>query len=79
MLDFAIAAEELTRVDVNVPRPCWGSGLGLQPVDPTRNAGAEERLLRPFVEDQEGDLLASYAFTDVAGGANFDSLTRPPE
>ena len=33
----------------------------------------KERFLRPFADDPEGDLLASYAFTDVAGGANFDS------
>ena len=33
----------------------------------------KERFLRPFAEDPEGDLLASYAFTVVAGGANFDS------
>jgi alkylation response protein AidB-like acyl-CoA dehydrogenase len=73
MLDFAIAAEELTRVDVNVPTTLLGSGLGLQPVIQHGTPEQKERLLRPFVEDQEGDLLASYAFTDVAGGANFDS------
>ena len=69
MLDFAIAAEELTRVDVNVPTTLLGSGLGLQPVIQHGTPEQKERLLRPFVEDQEGDLLASYAFTDVAGGA----------
>jgi alkylation response protein AidB-like acyl-CoA dehydrogenase len=73
MLDFAIAAEELTRVDVNVPTTLLASGLGLQPVIQHGTPEQKERLLRPFVEDQEGELLASYAFTDVAGGANFDS------
>jgi nitroalkane oxidase len=73
MLDFAIAAEELTRVDVNVPTTLLASGLGLQPVIQFGTAEQKERFLRPFADDPEGDLLASYAFTDVGGGANFDS------
>ncbi len=72
-VDFAIAAEELTRVDVNVPTTLLGSGLGLQPIIQHGTSEQKERLLRPFVEDSDGELLASYAFTDVAGGANFDS------
>ena len=73
MLDLAIAAEELTRVDVNVPTTLLATGLGLQPVIQHGTPEQKERFLRPFTEDPEGDLLASYAFTDVAGGANFDS------
>ena len=73
MLDFAIAAEELTCVDVNVPTTLLGSGLGLQPVIQYGTPEQKERFLRPFADDPEGDLLASYAFTDVGGGANFDS------
>src|ERR1700749_2127738 len=73
MLDFAIAAEELTRVDVNVPTTLLGSGLGLQPVIQYGSPEHKEPFLRPFADDPEGDLLASYPFTDVAGGANFDS------
>jgi alkylation response protein AidB-like acyl-CoA dehydrogenase len=73
MLDFALAAEELARVDVNVPTTLLGSGLGLQPVIQFGTPEQKERFLRPFAEDPEGELLASYAFTDVAGGANFDS------
>ena len=73
MVDFAIAAEELSRVDINVPTTLLASGLGLQPIIQHGTPEQKERLLRPFVEDSEGDLLASYAFTDVAGGANFDS------
>ena len=59
MLDFAIAAEELTRVDVNVPTTLLATGLGLQPVIQHGTAEQKERLLRPFVEDQDGELLAS--------------------
>ncbi|MEP7022418.1 MAG: acyl-CoA dehydrogenase family protein [Actinomycetota bacterium] len=73
MLDFALAAEELARVDVSVPTTLLASGLGLQPVIQFGTPEQKERFLRPFTEDTEGDLLASYAFTDVAGGANFDS------
>lgn len=77
MLDLAIAAEELTCVDVNVPTTLLATGLGLQPVIQFGTPEQKERFLRPFADDPEGDLLASYAFTDVAGGANFDSRTRP--
>jgi nitroalkane oxidase len=73
MLDFAIAAEELSRIDVNVPTTLLGSGLGLQPVIQHGTPEQKERFLRPFADDSGGDLLASYAFTDVGGGANFDS------
>jgi alkylation response protein AidB-like acyl-CoA dehydrogenase len=73
MLDLAIASEELSRVDVNVPTTLLGSGLGLQPVIQFGTTEQKERLLRPFADDAEGDLLASYAFTDVGGGANYDS------
>jgi nitroalkane oxidase len=73
MLDLAIAAEELTCVDVSVPTTLLGSGLGLQPVIQYGSPEQKERFLRPFADDPEGDLLASYAFTDVGGGANFDS------
>ena len=73
MLDLAIASEELSRVDVNVPTTLLGSGLGLQPVIQFGTPEQKERLLRPFADDAEGDLLASYAFTDVGGGANYDS------
>jgi alkylation response protein AidB-like acyl-CoA dehydrogenase len=73
MLDFALAAEELTRVDVNVPTTLLATGLGLQPVIQYGTDEQKERLLRPFTLDDQGDLLAAYAFTDVDGGANFDS------
>lgn len=73
MLAFAIAAEELARVDVNVPTTLLASGLGLQPIIQFGTAEQRRRFLRPFVDDVDGSLLASFAFTDVGGGANFDS------
>ncbi len=73
MLDLAIAAEELSRVDLNVPTTMLGMGLALYPVIHYGTPEQKERFLRPFTDDTEGDLLAAFAFTDVAGGANFDS------
>lgn len=73
MIDLAIAAEELSRVDLNVATTMLGSGLGLQPILQYGTHEQKKRLLKDFAEDAEGDLLASFAFTDVAGGANFDS------
>src|SRR6266446_7423915 len=73
LVDFAIAAEELARVDINVPTTLLGSGLGLQPVIQFGDAAQRKRFLQPFVDDEDGALLASFAFTEVAGGANFDS------
>ncbi len=73
LVDFAIAAEELARVDVNVPTTLLGSGLGLQPVIQFGDAAQRKLFLQPFVDDEDGALLASFAFTEVAGGANFDS------
>jgi nitroalkane oxidase len=73
LLDLAIAAEELSRVDVNVPTTWLGNGLALYPIIRYGSPEQKERFLRPFVDDSEGELLAALAFTEVTGGANFDS------
>jgi len=73
LVDIAIAAEELSRVDVNVPTTMLAHGLALYPIIHYGTPEQKEHFLRPFTEDAEGDLLAAFAFTDVAGGANFDS------
>jgi nitroalkane oxidase len=72
MVDLALAAEELTRVDVNVPTTLLACGLALYPVIHYGTPDQKERLLRPFTNDPAGDLLAAFAFTDVGGGANYD-------
>jgi len=77
MLDFALAAEELARVDTNVPTTLLATGLGLQPIIRCATSAQQARFLRDFAADEEGELLASFAFTDVAGGANYDS-NEPP-
>lgn len=77
MIDFALAAEELTRVDTNVPTTLLATGLGLQPIIQFGTHEQKSRFFRDFAADEDGELLASFAFTDVAGGANYDS-NQPP-
>jgi nitroalkane oxidase len=72
-IEFALAAEELTRVEVGVPTTLLGHGLALQPVIQFGTPEQKERFLRPFTEDATGDRLACFAFTEASGGANFDS------
>jgi len=78
MVDFAIAAEELTRIDVNVPTTLLGTGLGLQPVIAFGTAEQRRRFLTPFVEDADGERLASFAFTEVGGFRKLLHSRRQP-
>lgn len=70
-LDFALAAEELTTVDVNIPSALFGTGLCVKPVAMFGTEEQQKRLLTDFAED--GTRLGALAFTEVTGGANFDS------
>lgn len=70
-LDFALAAEELAAVDVNVPTALLGTGLGLHAVLHHGTEAQKQRFLPDFVED--GSRLAALAFTEVTGGANYDN------
>jgi alkylation response protein AidB-like acyl-CoA dehydrogenase len=70
-LDFALAAEELAAVDVNVPSTLLGTGLGVKPIIYFGTQDQKQRFLPDFVED--GTKLAALAFTEVTGGANFDA------
>jgi alkylation response protein AidB-like acyl-CoA dehydrogenase len=71
-LDFALAAEEMAAVDVNVASTLLATGLGLEPI---MNFGTEEQKRQFLGEilEKPGDRLAAFAFTEVTGGANFDS------
>ena len=71
VLDFAIAAEELAAVDINVPTTMLGTGLGMEPI---LSAGTDEQKRRFIGEilESPADRLAAFAFTEVRGGANFD-------
>lgn len=77
MVDLALASEELCRVEISVPSTLLCTGLGLQPIIQYGTHEQKEKFLRDFANDTEGDLLAAFAFTDVAGGANYDS-NEPP-
>ncbi|MDH4574063.1 acyl-CoA dehydrogenase family protein [Salinicola acroporae] len=70
-LDFALAAEELTTADVNVPSALLATGLGLHALVHHGSQEQQQRFLPDFAED--GSRLASLAFTEVTGGANYDS------
>jgi alkylation response protein AidB-like acyl-CoA dehydrogenase len=70
-LDFALAAEELTAVDINVPTTLLGTGLGLEPLLGYGTDEQKRRFLPAFTE-RPGDCLAAFAFTEVTGGSNYD-------
>jgi alkylation response protein AidB-like acyl-CoA dehydrogenase len=70
-LDFAIAAEELTAVDINVPTTVLATGLGLEPLIRFGSEEQKARFLPDFIENP-ADRLAAFAFTDVGGGSGFD-------
>lgn len=69
-VDFALAAEELAGVDVNVPNALLATGLALQPVLRHGTAAQKKKFLSDFLAD--GSRLAAFAFTEFGGGANFD-------
>jgi len=69
-LQFALACEELARVDVNVPSAILGTGLGVYPVIKGGTPEQKERFLRPFTGSEPR--LAAIAYSEAAGAANFD-------
>ncbi|MBR1225154.1 acyl-CoA dehydrogenase family protein [Bradyrhizobium sp. AUGA SZCCT0176] len=70
VVDLALATEELAAVDINVPTALVATGLGLEPLMRFGTLTQKKRFLPDFIED--GSRLAAFAFTEVAGGANFD-------
>ena len=71
-LAFVLAAEELARVDINTPTAVLATGLGLQPIIHFGTPEQKEKFLRPFTDSEPR--LAAFGFTEVTGGANFDSV-----
>jgi nitroalkane oxidase len=71
-LDFALAAEELAAVDVNVPSTLLGNGLCVKPVVMFGTEEQKRRFIPDFIED--GTRLGALAFTEVTGGANYDAV-----
>ena len=72
VLDFALAAEELASVDINVPTTILAPGLGMEPILGFGTDDQKRRFIGEILESP-GDRLAAFAFTEVTGGANFDS------
>ncbi len=70
-LDFALAAEEMTAVDVNVPTTLLATGLGMEPILGFGNEQQKKKWIGKILEDP-AERLAAFAFTEVSGGANFD-------
>ena len=70
-LDFALAAEELTAVDINVPTTLLATGLGMEPI---LGFGTDEQKRRWIGEilEKPGERLAAFAFSEASGAANFD-------
>ncbi|MER6082622.1 acyl-CoA dehydrogenase family protein [Streptomyces sp. NPDC001833] len=69
-VQFALACEELARVDINAPTAVLGTGLGVHPIITAGTHEQKERFLTPFVAG--GPALGAIAFTEAAGGANYD-------
>lgn len=76
-LDYAVAAEELAKVDLGVPATILANGLALAPLIYFGSKEQKRKWLTAYCEGQEaadGPYLATYGFTDIDGAANFDSL-----
>jgi alkylation response protein AidB-like acyl-CoA dehydrogenase len=71
-LAFAVAAEELTRVDINVPTTLLASGWRFNRCCVLGTPEQKRRFLPDFLDDASCP-LASFAFTETTGGANFDT------
>ncbi|MEU6147739.1 acyl-CoA dehydrogenase family protein [Streptomyces sp. NPDC047081] len=69
-LQFALACEELARVDINTPSAVLGTGLGVYPILIAGTAEQKKRFFAPFLDGSPA--LGAIAFTEAAGGANFD-------
>lgn len=71
VLDFAVAAEELAAVDINVPTAILATGLGMEPIKGFGTDEQKRKFIGEILEDP-ANRLAAFAFTEVAGGANYD-------
>lgn len=70
-LEFALAAEELAAVDINVPTTLLVTGVGLEPLLHFGTEQQKRRFTAEILEDPV-ERLAAFAFTEATGGSNFD-------
>jgi alkylation response protein AidB-like acyl-CoA dehydrogenase len=76
-LDYAVAAEELVKVDLGFPSTVLANGLALAPLIYFGNEQQKRKWLTAYCEGQDaedGPYLATYGFTDIDGAGHFDSL-----
>jgi alkylation response protein AidB-like acyl-CoA dehydrogenase len=71
VVDFALASEELSAVDINVPTTLLGTGLGMEPILGYGTDEQKRKWIGEILEKPE-ERLAAFAFTEVTGGSNFD-------
>lgn len=71
LLDMVITGEELSTGDVSVTCSLFSTGLGLYPIAIAGDANQRQRFLTPFLGDT-GTPMASLAFSEAGGSANFD-------
>jgi nitroalkane oxidase len=76
IVDFALVAEEFIAVDVNVSLTQFAVMPGLTPL---LIAGSPEQVQQhlPRFLEPTGAPLASFAFSEPGGSANFDARPRP--
>ena len=76
-LDYAVASEELVKVDLGVPATILANGLALAPLIYFGTETQKRKWLTEYCNGQDaedGPYLCTYGFTDADGAANFDSL-----
>jgi alkylation response protein AidB-like acyl-CoA dehydrogenase len=71
VVDFALASEELSAIDINVPTTLLGTGLGMEPILGFGSDEQKRKWIGEILEKPE-ERLAAFAFTEVTGGSNFD-------
>ena len=78
LVGAALVVEELTAVDVNVPLTLMSNGLAIAPIVAGGTPEQIERLLAPLRTDA-GAPLAGFAFSEVAGTADWDDPDPDPD
>ena len=71
LLDVVVTGEELSTGDVSVTCSLFSSGLGLYPIVIGGSERQRRTFLAPFVTET-GAPMASLAFSEAGGSANFD-------
>jgi alkylation response protein AidB-like acyl-CoA dehydrogenase len=71
LLDIVVTGEEFSTGDVSITCSLFSTGLGLCPIAIGGNDQQRKQFLAPFLLD-DGAPMASLAFSEAGGSANFD-------